>query len=317
MAPAAPVLGLVLDLRFVAVPVGNVPLPLPLLLPLPPHLVAPLLSAVVATPPLAPALRPPPHTWTAVPLHQALLDLGDVGAGAAEGRRVVHHLPRPALLAPLEAAGPARPRARAPLAPRAHLTVDLRCTLHEFVAGLVVLGADMVARAHQLVQALPAARAHLAAHTRLTVGRTLEENTLPLRLAGHQALGAAVLALAQVKVEGGAAASAEVFVEARVALRPAFGARVSVWRARAVEAWRARGHAHADLLHPHPLQVHEEARFAGQAAIVVGAGQTAPLLAPQTHTRELFVLPVPGTAVLLTTSVFHAVQEDQNRANQL
>ena len=33
--------------------------------------------------------------------------------------------------------------------------------------------------------------------------------------------------------------------------------------------------------------MHEEARLAGEAAIVVGAGQTAPLLAAQTRTRDL------------------------------
>lgn len=62
---------------------------------------------------------------------------------------------------------------------------------------------------------------------------------------------------------------------------------VSLWGARAVKAQRAGSHAHANLLHPDPLQVHEESRLAGQAAIVVGAGQTATLLAPRTHTRYL------------------------------
>lgn len=57
-------------------------------------------------------------------------------------------------------------------------------------------------------------------------------------------------------------------------------AGVSFWRACAVKAQRAGSHAHPDLLHPNPLQMHEEARLAGQAAIVVGAGQTATLLAP-------------------------------------
>lgn len=30
-----------------------------------------------------------------------------------------------------------------------------------------------------------------------------------------------------------------------------------------------------------------------------------------------FMLPVPGAAVLLTTSVIHAVQDDQNKGDQL
>lgn len=55
---------------------------------------------------------------------------------------------------------------------------------------------------------------------------------------------------------------------------------VSLWRARAIKAQGARSHAHANLLHPDSLQMHEESRLAGQAAIVVGAGQTATLLAP-------------------------------------
>lgn len=55
---------------------------------------------------------------------------------------------------------------------------------------------------------------------------------------------------------------------------------VSLWGACAVKAQRAGSHAHADLLHPDSLQMHEESRLAGQAAIVVGAGQTATLLAP-------------------------------------
>lgn len=58
------------------------------------------------------------------------------------------------------------------------------------------------------------------------------------------------------------------------------GAGASFWKACAVKAGRAGSHAHPDLLHPNPLQVHEEARFAGQAAIVVRAGETATLLAP-------------------------------------
>lgn len=65
------------------------------------------------------------------------------------------------------------------------------------------------------------------------------------------------------------------------------GAGVPLGGARAVEAQRAGGHAHADLLHADPLQVHEEARPAGQAAIVVGAGQAAPLLAARALPGEL------------------------------
>lgn len=64
-------------------------------------------------------------------------------------------------------------------------------------------------------------------------------------------------------------------------------ARASFWKACAIKARRAGCHAHPDLLHPNPLQVHEESRFAGQAAIVVGAGETAALLAPRAHTRDL------------------------------
>lgn len=57
-------------------------------------------------------------------------------------------------------------------------------------------------------------------------------------------------------------------------------AGVSFWGACVVKAWRTGSHAHPDLLHPNPLQMHEEARLAGQASIVVRAGQTATLLAP-------------------------------------
>lgn len=57
-------------------------------------------------------------------------------------------------------------------------------------------------------------------------------------------------------------------------------AGVSFWGACAIKARRTGSHAHPDLLHPNPLQMHEEARLAGQAAIVVRAGQTATLLAP-------------------------------------
>lgn len=57
-------------------------------------------------------------------------------------------------------------------------------------------------------------------------------------------------------------------------------AGASFWKTCAIKAGRAGSHAHPDLLHPNPLQVHEEAWFAGQAAIVVRAGETATLLAP-------------------------------------
>lgn len=57
-------------------------------------------------------------------------------------------------------------------------------------------------------------------------------------------------------------------------------AGVSFWGARAIKTQRTRRQAHPNLLHSNPLQMHEEARLAGQAAIVVRAGQTATLLAP-------------------------------------
>lgn len=137
----------------------------------------------------------------------------------------------------------------------------------------------MVAPPTELVEAWPAPRTSLTVHTRLTLCRAFG-NTLPLCVAADQALGAAILALAQVKVESCSAARAEVLVEAGVALRPALCAGVSFWGACAVKARRTGSHAHSDLLHPNPLQMHEEARLAGQTAIVVRAGQTATLLAP-------------------------------------
>lgn len=168
----------------------------------------------------------------------------------------------------------------------------------------------------QLVQAWPTPRTCVTVHTCLTLCRA-PGHTFPLCVAAGQPLGAVLLALAQVKVESCSAACAEVLVEAGVTLRPALCAGVSFWGARVVKARRAGGHAHPDLLHPNPLQMHEEARPAGQAAIVVRAGQTATLLAPRAHTRVLFMLPVPGAAVLLTFSVIHAVQDDQNKGDQL
>lgn len=57
-------------------------------------------------------------------------------------------------------------------------------------------------------------------------------------------------------------------------------AGVSFWGACTIKSWRTGSQAHPYLLHSNPLQVHEEARLAGQAAIVVRAGQTATLLAP-------------------------------------
>lgn len=73
------------------------------------------------------------------------------------------------------------------------------------------------------------------------------------------------------------------------AVRKALGltrTRVSFWGAGAVEPGRTRGHAHPYLLHPDPLQMHEEARLAGQTAVVVRAGQAAPLLAPGAPTSH-------------------------------
>lgn len=77
-------------------------------------------------------------------------------------------------------------------------------------------------------------------------------------------------------------------------------AGVSLWGACAVKAQRAGSHAHPDLLHPNPLQVHEEARLAGQAAIVVGAGQAATLLTPRAHTRDLCGHEQGGGEILMT-----------------
>lgn len=151
--------------------------------------------------------------------------------------------------------------------------------LHEFVTGLIVLWTDMVAPPIELVQAGSAPRTCVAVRTRLTLCRA-HGNTLPLCVAADQALGAVLLALAQVKVESCSAARAEVLVEAGVALRPALCTGVSLRGACAIKSWRAGSHAHPDLLHPNPLQMHEEARLAGQTAIVVRAGQTATLLAP-------------------------------------
>lgn len=53
------------------------------------------------------------------------------------------------------------------------LRLTLNRALHEFVTGLVVLWADMVASPTQQVQALSAARARIAVHTGLTVCRAL------------------------------------------------------------------------------------------------------------------------------------------------
>lgn len=192
---------------------------------------------------------------------------------------MLEDLPCAGLLATLEPTGSTGPSAGAPLAPLTHLAVHLCCALHEFVIGLVVPWTDMVAPSTELVQVWPALCACLTVRTRLTVCRALG-NTLSLYIAADQPLGAVLQALAQVKVEICSAACAEVLVEAGVALRPALCAGVSFWGACAVKAWRAGSHAHPDLLHPNPLQMHEEAWLAGQAAIVVRAGQTATLLAP-------------------------------------
>lgn len=137
----------------------------------------------------------------------------------------------------------------------------------------------MVAPPAELVQAWPAPRTCFTVHTRLTLCGA-PGNTLPLRVAADQPFRTVLLAFAQVKVESCSAACAEVLVEAGVALRPALRAGVSFWGACAIKARRTGSHAHPDLLHPNPLQMHEEAWLAGQAAIVVRAGQTATLLAP-------------------------------------
>ena len=59
------------------------------------------------------------------------------------------------------------------------------------------------------------------------------------------------------------------------------GAYVPVRWACAVEATGTREQTHSDLPHPIPLQEDEEARLAGQAAIVIRAGQTAALANPR------------------------------------
>lgn len=254
------------------------PFSLSVSLPLPSPLVVLLIFPVVTIPSVF-SLILPPSSWTFSPLDQTVFDFRDLRAGLAKRRRVLKDQPCSGLLAPLEATGPTRSRTGAPLAPLPHLAVHLWGTLHEFVIGLVVLWTDMVAPPVVLVQARPAACTHLTVHTRLTLCRALG-NTLPLSVAADQPLGAVLLALSQVKVESCSAARAEVLVKAGVALRPALCAGVSFWGASTVKAWRTRRHAHSDLLHPNPLQMHEEAWFAGQAAIVVRAGQTATLLAP-------------------------------------
>lgn len=53
------------------------------------------------------------------------------------------------------------------------LRLTLKCALHEFVTGLVVLWADVVASPTQQVQALSAPRARITAHAGLTVCRAL------------------------------------------------------------------------------------------------------------------------------------------------
>lgn len=174
----------------------------------------------------------------------------------------------------------------------------------------------MVAPSIQMIKARPAPCACVAVHTRFTLCRA-SGNTLPLCVTADHAHGAAVQALAQVKVEPCSAAGAEVPVKARVALRPALCTCVSLWGSSAIKSRRTGSHAHPDLLHPDPLQMHEETRLTRQTAIVIRAGQTATLLAPWTRTGHCFVLPVPGAAVRLTTSVIHAVPDDQNKGDQL
>lgn len=188
----------------------SVPLSLPL------SLLAVFIFTVVAIPPFSSVVLPP-NAWTFSPLHQTLLYLRDVGARLAEGRWVLQDLPCAALLAPLEAAGSPGARARTPLAPLPHLAVNLWGALHEFVAVLKVLRTHVVAPSVELVQAWPAPCARLTVQARLTVGRTLED-TLSMCVAADQAVGAALLAFAQVKVEPHSTSRAEVLVEAGVAL---------------------------------------------------------------------------------------------------
>lgn len=313
MASSTPVLRFVPDIRVLTFTCLPLTLPFYFSLPSPPWVL--LIFTVVAIPPFF-SLILPPFTWAFPPLEQALFDLRDLRAGIAKGRWVLEDLPCAGLLAPLEPTGSPGARAGAPLVPLTHLAVHLWCALHEFVIGLVVLWTDMVTPPAELVQAGPAPCACVTAHTHLTLCRA-SVNTLPLCFVPHHPFGAVLLALALVKVESCSAVCAEGLVEAGLTVRPALCAGVSFWGSCAIKARRTGSHAHADLLHPNPLQMHEEAWLAGQAAIVVRAGQTATLLAPRAHTRDLFMLPVPGAAVLLTSSVIHAVQDDQNKGDQL
>lgn len=137
----------------------------------------------------------------------------------------------------------------------------------------------MVAPPTQTVKARPAMFTRLAVFTQLTICRA-PGDTLPLCVAADHALRAVLLALAHRKVEACSAACAEVLVEARLALRPALCTGASIGGACPIKSWRTGSQAHPDLLHPNPLQMHEEARLAGQTAIIVGAGQAATLLAP-------------------------------------
>lgn len=171
----------------------------------------------------------------------------------------------------------------------------------------------MVTLSMQEVQTCFAPGAGVTVHTAVTLPSTAED-ALPLLGAGHQALGAALLALPSVQVIAHFAACAEVPVETGVTIRLALCAVVYVWGAGAIVTTGAGGQANANLPHPIPLQVEEESGLAGQATIGNGAVQT-PSLAALIQPRSLFMLPVPG-GVLLTVSIFDTVQE-QNKGEHL
>lgn len=219
LVSAMPVLCFVPVVR--TVPWISVPLPLPL----PTRLLALFVPSVVTIPSVSSLIFPSP--WTLSPLDQTLLDLRDLGTWPAKRGWILKDQPGAGLLTPLKTTGSPRARAGAPLAPLAHLTVNLWGALHEFVIGLVVLRTDMVAPPVELVQPRSAVRAHLTVQARFALHRA-PRHTLPLYIAPGQAVGTALQTFAQVEVEARPAARAEVLVEARVALGSALCAGVSL-----------------------------------------------------------------------------------------
>lgn len=128
--------------------------------------------------------------------------------------------------------------------------LTLKRALHQFVAGLVVLWADVVASPAQQVQALSAPRARIAVHAGLAVCRALCKDNraeaclsswkqnptqknknkrigvltgraFPLSFVADKSLRAGLLAFAQVEEEPCSASRAEVLGEAGVTLWPA------------------------------------------------------------------------------------------------